>query len=103
VARGSLEETISYLVFAAEMHFLPEKLSDEILQQADQLVQIINGYIAYLKRTKQGDTDQSSAKVVHEEAAMYDPDDAEDDLHTNSPSANQTALDSQISTLSDTE
>jgi four helix bundle protein len=80
IARGSLEETISFLVIAAELHFLPDEKTNEILHQADQLVQIINGYIAYLKRTKQGETEKSTVKAAHEESATYEPEGVEDEI-----------------------
>lgn len=54
IARGSLEETHSHLKYAFEMSYLT---SDELANLMSDIVEIrrlIDGYIKYLKRTKQG-------------------------------------------------
>jgi len=54
MARGSLEETISHIIFIFELGYLPKELYLEIRQDGEALFRLINGYIAYLKRSKQG-------------------------------------------------
>jgi four helix bundle protein len=54
IARGSLEETLSNISFCYQVHYIPESLYRELEQDGEKLSQMINGYIAYLKRSKQG-------------------------------------------------
>jgi four helix bundle protein len=54
IARGSLEETLSHLAIAYELKYIPEALFKELEQDGEKLTQLINGYIGYLKRSKQG-------------------------------------------------
>ena len=56
IARGSLEESLSHLVIAHEMNFIPKPLFESIVQEGEKLTQLINGYIGYLKRSKQVQT-----------------------------------------------
>ncbi len=54
IARGSLEETLSHLVMCKELAYIPEITFDPIADDGEKLTQLINGYIGYLKRSKQG-------------------------------------------------
>ena len=56
IARGSVEESLSHLVIAHEMNFIPKPLFESIVQEGEKLTQLINGYIGYLKRSKQVQT-----------------------------------------------
>jgi len=54
IARGSLEETFSHLITAHDLSYISDSLfshGDAIVHEA---LQMLNGYIAYLKKTKQG-------------------------------------------------
>ncbi|MFP4344767.1 MAG: four helix bundle protein [Anaerolineales bacterium] len=54
IARGSLEETYSHLITALDLNYIPPLVysrGEEIIQEVDRL---LNGYIAYLKRTCRG-------------------------------------------------
>ena len=54
IARGSLEETFSHLITAHDSSYISDSLfshGDAIVHEA---LQMLNGYIAYLKKTKQG-------------------------------------------------
>ncbi|MCX6035917.1 MAG: four helix bundle protein [Chloroflexi bacterium] len=55
-ARGSLEETLSHLVFAFE---------------GDEIDRMLNGYIAYLKRSKQGEKEPGVNHAIHEIVEPY--------------------------------
>jgi four helix bundle protein len=55
--RGSLEETLSHLVIAYDMNYIPKSLFDSLGQDGESLTQLINGYIGYLKRSKKGQTE----------------------------------------------
>ncbi len=62
-ARGSLEETISHIILASEIGYIPLNIKQDFLMMADNLVKLINGYIAYLRKSK---------KEVQEPAASYE-------------------------------
>jgi hypothetical protein len=54
IARGSLEETISHVVFARRVGYIPENLYQAIATDGENLNRLINGYIGFLKKSKQG-------------------------------------------------
>ena len=54
IARGSLEETFSHLVCACDLGYTPQDLYDEGVARFRETQSTLNGYIGYLKRTKQG-------------------------------------------------
>jgi len=70
-ARGSLEETLSHLVICREMKYIPENLFQSLEQDGEKLTQLINGYIGYLKRSKQGQIEPGSQHAVYEDSALY--------------------------------
>lgn len=71
IARGSLEETISHIILSYEFGYLSEDVYVRLITNADQLVQILNGYIAYLKRTKQGEKEFYQSKTIQEDKEDY--------------------------------
>lgn len=71
-ARGSLEETLSHLVIASRMNYIPETLFVSLEQDGEKLTQLINGYISYLKRTKQGESEPGAKHTVSEEPSEYE-------------------------------
>ena len=70
-ARGSLEETLSHLVICREMKYIPEDLFQSLEQDGEKLTQLINGYIGYLKRSKQGQTEPGAQHAVRDDSAYY--------------------------------
>ena len=72
IERGSLDETISHLSLAHELEYIPDILFKGLVKQCDDLPRLINGYIAYLKRTKQGEDDPGADMVVRESKSIYD-------------------------------
>ena len=54
IARGSLAETLSHLALAHDLGWLPGPLFHKAANQGEELTRLINGYIAYLKRNRQG-------------------------------------------------
>lgn len=68
-ARGSLEEGLSHLVVACEMKYIPEALFASLEQDGERLSQLINGYIAYLKRSKQGESEPGAKYAIQDEGA----------------------------------
>lgn len=77
IARGSLEETLSHLVIAHEMEFIPKILFESLEQDGEKLTQLINGYIGYLKRSKQGQNEPGANHSVREDIVPYEVDPSE--------------------------
>lgn len=79
MARGSLEETLSQLVLCHELNYIPDSLYDQLSKDGESLERLINGYIAYLKRSKQGANEPGAEHNIHESEEYYltdIPDDA---------------------------
>ena len=75
IARGSLEETHSYVAMACELGYIPEKLYQKITVDGDNLARLINGYIGYLKHARIGSTEPGNpASSLHESPSDYQPD-----------------------------
>jgi four helix bundle protein len=71
-ARGSLEETLSHLVFALEVGFIPEKVCKELEAEGEEIEKMLNGYIGYLKKSKKGANEPGANYSIREEAEPYD-------------------------------
>ncbi len=54
IARGSLEETRSHIFYAHEMKYISDEEYVIVNKQIEEIRRLINGYINYLKKTKQG-------------------------------------------------
>lgn len=54
IARGSLSETLSHLVFAFESKYIPMPIYEQFEKEGEEIDKMLNGYIAYLKKSKQG-------------------------------------------------
>ena len=70
-ARGSLEEVLSHLTFAYEMNFLSQELYQQLIAEGDEIDKMLNGYIAYLKKSKQGASEPGANHHIHEDSADY--------------------------------
>lgn len=70
-ARGSLEEVLSHLTFAHEAGFLSEDLYRELINESDEIDKMLNGYISYLKKSKQGAGEPGANHSTHEEPVEY--------------------------------
>jgi four helix bundle protein len=73
IARGSLIETYSHLVLAHDLRYLPDELFTNLKQQIESQIRLMNGYIAYLKRSKQGENEPGaqSNTTIRELPADY--------------------------------
>ena len=69
IARGSLVEVFSHLTYAQKMGYLPEDQYTTLVTQLQNLHITSNGYITFLKRSKQGSNEPDHA--VHEPAPEY--------------------------------
>jgi four helix bundle protein len=70
-ARGSLAETLSHLVFAFDAKYISETLYKELSEEGDEIDRMLNGYIAYLKRSKQGSTEPGADRTIREFQEPY--------------------------------
>ena len=70
IARGSLEETMSYIAFAHDLEYLPNDVYQKISLAGDDLTRVINGYIAYLKKARLGQNEPGNFSV-HEPQPDY--------------------------------
>ncbi len=70
-ARGSLEEVLRNLTFAYEMRFISEELYKELTSEGDEIDKMINGYISYLKKSKQGANEPGANHSIREESVAY--------------------------------
>lgn len=72
IARGSLEETVSMLSLAYELDYLPKQTFEELVKDSNDLSKLLNGYIAYLKRSKHGAEEPGANRNIREDAPHYD-------------------------------
>ena len=71
MARGSLEEVLSHLTFAHDMSFVSDELYKELAREGDEIDKMLNGYISFLKKSKQGAREPGANYVAREEADSY--------------------------------
>jgi four helix bundle protein len=70
MARGSMHETLSHLTLAHELGYLPQDLYASLIEEINELQRMLNGYIAYLKRSKRG-ASEAGANVLHDPPGFY--------------------------------
>ena len=70
-ARGSLQETLSHLIFSFEMEFIPAVLYNELEVEGEEIEKMLNGYIGFLKKSKQGANEPGVNHAVREEMETY--------------------------------
>lgn len=58
IARGSIGELIDDFNTCLDECYAPNELTHELKEDAKQLIARINSYIAYLRRSKQGDAER---------------------------------------------
>lgn len=78
IARGSLTETYTHLVLAHDMGYISGELFNRLKSQIDELIRIINGYIAYLKRSKRGENEPGARHFIQESLPAYFTEDPTD-------------------------
>jgi four helix bundle protein len=70
-ARGSLEELLSHLVLSHDFGYINNAMFEKVIAQGNNLDLLLNGYITYLRKTKQGEKEFNSHKSIPEETAVY--------------------------------
>ena len=71
IARGSLTEVQSHLILAHELGYLPDEIYKRMTTQAESIGKQLNNYIAYLKRSKQGEKEFPVGYAVREDSESY--------------------------------
>ena len=75
IARGSLEETLSHIVYAHKVGYVSETLYKSFSVDGENLNRLVNGYIGFLKKSKQGANEPGSNYSVREQPADYSVED----------------------------
>ena len=70
-ARGSLEETLSHLIVCFEAGLIAETVYKELESEGEEIEKMLNAYIAFLKKSKQGENEPGANHKVREEAEPY--------------------------------
>jgi four helix bundle protein len=56
IGRGSLEESLDHLITALDCRYISQSEFNEYEQKYKSILALLNGYIAYLKKRKGGET-----------------------------------------------
>jgi len=70
-ARGSLVEVQSHMALAHELGYISAELYKRMTTQAESVGKQLNQYIAYLKRSKQGEKEFPAGYTVRQESVPY--------------------------------
>jgi four helix bundle protein len=71
IARGSLEESLSHIVYAYKVGNISETVYKSFEVDGENLNRLINGYTGFLKKSKQGANEPGANYAVHENPAAY--------------------------------
>ena len=75
IARGSLEETLSHIVYAQKVGYISETLFTSLALDGENVNRLINGYIGFLKKSKQGANEPGANYSIREDTADYNIED----------------------------
>ena len=70
-ARGSLDETLSHIVLCCDLGFIPQEIYKPLEQEGEEISKMLNGYISFLKKSKQGEHEPGAEYMVHDEIEPY--------------------------------
>lgn len=79
IARGSLTEIQSHMALAHDLGYISNELYRRMTAQAESIGKQLNNYIAYLKRSKQGEKEFPTGYTVREEPELYHLDNSDED------------------------
>ena len=71
MARGSLVEVQSHMALVHELGYLSDEIYGRMTIHAESIGKQLNNYIAYLKRSKQGEKEMPAGYTVREEPEPY--------------------------------
>ena len=77
-ARGSLEETLSHLAIASETGMIPVTLFADLAEEGEEIEKMLNGYIAFLKKSKRGADEPGARHSIDEETLAYEAEQVND-------------------------
>jgi four helix bundle protein len=81
LARGSLEETYNHLSLSYKHGYISQDTFNIFNGCIQEIHRLLNGYITFLKKSKQGENEPGSTHKIQEDPNMYSPDpDSEDTL-----------------------
>ena len=72
-ARGSLTEVQSHIALAHDLGYLSGQIYNNMTVHAESIGKQLNAYIAYLKKSKQGEKEFPTGYTVREESEPYRP------------------------------
>ena len=79
IARGSLTEIQSHMALAHYLGYLSDEIYKHMPTHAESIGKQLNNYIAYLKRSKQGEKEFPAGYTVREESKPYILDNPDED------------------------
>jgi four helix bundle protein len=82
IARGSLVEVQTHMALAYDLGYLPDDVYERMTAHAESIGKQLNNYIAYLKRSKQGEKEFPSGYTIREEPEPYLLENLDDDTKT---------------------
>jgi len=71
IACGSLEETLSHIVNAYKVGYISETLYNSLASDGENLNRLINGYISWLKKSKQGANEPGANYIIRDGSSGY--------------------------------
>ncbi len=71
IARGSLEEVYSHLELAHTLGYITDDVFARVSSESDRMNRLINGYIAYLKRSRQGENEPGAPNRIKDTIEDY--------------------------------
>ena len=71
IARGSLEETLSHIVYAYKVDYVSELIYKNFAVDGEILNRLMNGYIGFLKKSKQGANEPGANYTVRDLTVDY--------------------------------
>ncbi len=66
IARGSLEETFCHLTLANKLGYITTEQYQQLSGEIEELRRMLNGYIAFLKRSKRGENEPGAKSQIGE-------------------------------------
>jgi hypothetical protein len=76
---------VNHLITALDLDYIPRDLYDDLRALADETRRLLNGYISYLKRRKQGENEPGSQIATRETQDAYELEDSEPNHAVQSP------------------
>lgn len=71
IARGSLEETLSHIVYAYKVNYVSERVYKSFAADGENLNRLINGYIGFLKKSKLGANEPGANYAIRDDLTDY--------------------------------